>query len=268
MRGYDIAIHWVTTVMLNPCEKTYSPAMPDELRSPELRNGGVSARSYRTFGVMTRSGGTTGHTNRERDAEVSSVGNGEPAPDLNGFPGASDSEIICALQNRNEAALAALFVRYGPMVLGIAKRVVGDLPLAEDVTQDVFLSVWKHPEKFDSRRGSVRGLLAVKSHGTSVDLVRSRSARAARESKRSLTTAVESPDVDCDLMLEQTNRQLHNALLQLSGPERNAITLAFFGSQTYKQVAVSLGIPEGTAKTTIRSGLSRLHSLLSLDKTG
>ncbi len=268
MRGYEIAFQWVTTIVLNPREKTYSPAMPDELRSPDLRNGGVNAGSYRTVGVMTRSGGIRGHTNRERLAEVSSIGNGYPAPDLDGLPAASDSEIICALQNRNEAALASLFVRYGPMVLGIAKRILGDLPLAEDVTQDVFLSVWKHPEKFDNRRGSVRGLLAVKSHGKSVDLVRSRSARAARESKLSFTTAGESPDVDCDLMLEQTNRRLHNALLQLSGLERNAITLAFFGSQTYKQVAVSLGIPEGTAKTTIRSGLSRLHSLLSLDETG
>ena len=178
------------------------------------------------------------------------------------FAEASDQEIVCALQNRIEEALAELFRRHGAMVLGIAKRIVGDLALAEDVTQEVFLSFWQNPGTFDSRRGPIRGLLAVRSHGKSVDVVRSRSARAAREAKRSESTSADAAEVDSDLMADLTNRELHKAMQKLSATERSAISLAFFGSQTYKQVAVTLGIPEGTAKTRIRSGLARLHSLL------
>lgn len=182
----------------------------------------------------------------------------------NDYRSATDAEIVFALAAKHQAALAELFARYGSLVLGVAKRVVGDLSLAEDVTQEVFLGIWQNPGRFDQRRGSLRTLLVVQCHGKSVDLVRSRNATKIRERKTADTPPRAPLEIDYDLMQELSNAGIRDALRQLSPADREVIDLAFFGSQTYRQVAVTLGLPEGTVKARIRSALKRLHSILSL----
>ena len=176
---------------------------------------------------------------------------------------ATDEQLICALKCRDEDAFAEVFARFGAAVHGIACRVLQDPHLAEDVTQEVFVGLWRDPWQFDQRRGSIRSLLAVQSHGKSVDLVRSRNARSVREANCCDQPQLEVTYVDRDLLSRLASTQIKNALLRLPTPEREVIQLAFFGSQTYKQVAVSLNLPEGTVKTRIRSGLVRLRSFVT-----
>jgi RNA polymerase sigma-70 factor (ECF subfamily) len=134
--------------------------------------------------------------------------------------------------------------------------------LAEEVVQEVFLRLWRAPERFDAGRGSMRSFLFANVHGRSVDLVRAEAARRAREER----DAFRSPTIDDDLeravMDLSEGEAVRRALAMLSEGERQAIELAYFGGHTYKEVAVLLEQPEGTVKSRIRSGLLRLRAAL------
>jgi RNA polymerase sigma-70 factor, ECF subfamily len=178
-----------------------------------------------------------------------------------------DAELVSAVAQRDEAALAELYRRYGPIVTGLARRILGDPQLAEDITQEVFVHLWKNADRFDVQRGKLRTLLLTQTHGKCVDLVRSRNARAARESKSFDGITIDSAEVDAELIALTETEQIRAAVLQLPPDERIALETAYFGGNTYRQVAVVLGVPEGTVKARIRSALRRLHSTLSESDT-
>lgn len=177
-----------------------------------------------------------------------------------------DAALVRAIANRDadaEASMAELYRRYGPVVAGLARRVLGDRALAEDVTQDVFVGFWRSAERFDGDRGRVRTLLLTQTHGRCVDVIRSRNARTAREMRVEHEPRAPMEEIDAELMAIAEGEIVRDALAKLPPDERTAIELAYFGANTYRQVASILGVPEGTIKGRIRSGLRRLHDLLS-----
>ncbi len=188
-----------------------------------------------------------------------------PAADGAAMTSADDAELVRAIAARGagaEAAMAELYRRYGSMVVGLARRILGERSLAEDVAQDVFVTLWRTADRFDERRGRVRTLLLTQTHGRCVDVIRSRNARAARESRAGSEPVTPMAEIDAELIALTEAEMVRDALTQLPPDERTAIELAYFGANTYRQVAEILGAPEGTVKTRIRSGLRRLHDLL------
>jgi RNA polymerase sigma-70 factor, ECF subfamily len=175
---------------------------------------------------------------------------------------ADDKTLASAVAAGDEPALAELYRRHAGACLTLARRVLADRVLAEEVVQEVFLRLWRAPERFDAERGSMRSFLFANVHGRSVDLVRAEAARRAREER----DAFRSPTVDDDLeravMDLSEGEAVRRALAMLSEGERQAIELAYFGGHTYKEVAVLLEQPEGTVKSRIRSGLLRLRAAL------
>jgi RNA polymerase sigma factor (sigma-70 family) len=156
-------------------------------------------------------------------------------------------------------ALADVYDAYGATVFGVAWRVTTDRHAAEDVTQEVLLDLWRRPERFHPERGALRPWLATIAHNRSVDWIRhERSARGRDRAnlERGLTDHV--PDVDDDVQAWMTAQRLRVALATLPDSEQLAIRLAFFSGRSYRQVAADLGVPEGTIKSRIRSGLKRL----------
>ena len=176
--------------------------------------------------------------------------------------GADDAELARAVVAGDEPALAELYRRHGAPCFGLARRVLVDRVLAEEVVQEVFLRLWRQPDRFDAERGSMRSFLFAQVYGRAVDLLRAETARRAREERE----ALRSPTVDDDLeraVMELTEGEaVRRALQTLSEGERQAIELAYFGGHTYKEVAVLLEQPEGTVKSRIRSGLLRLRAAL------
>jgi RNA polymerase sigma-70 factor, ECF subfamily len=183
---------------------------------------------------------------------------GRPA---NGGLVTSDFTLVVAVARRDEVALGELYQRYGGSLFCAALRVLSARDLAEEVVQDVFVRLWRNPERFDAARGALRPFLLAQCHGRAVDIVRAEDARRRREVRDANAVKTQSTveDVVLDFVVGEKVREAVSSLCQT---EREAISLAYFGGHTYREVASLLGIPEGTAKSRIRSGLARLRTAL------
>jgi RNA polymerase sigma-70 factor, ECF subfamily len=171
----------------------------------------------------------------------------------------SDAVLVVAVARRDQGALAELYRRHGGSLFCAALRVLSVRPLAEETVQDIFIQLWQNPERFDPARGSLRSFLLARCHSRAVDIVRSESARRRREDGEANAhrTSYVLEDEVLDLVAGQ---DLREAVATLSEKEQRAISLAYFGGHSYRNVASLLGLPEGTVKSHIRSGLIRLRS--------
>ncbi|MGH9047775.1 MAG: sigma-70 family RNA polymerase sigma factor [Acidimicrobiales bacterium] len=176
---------------------------------------------------------------------------------------AGDGALIAAIGRWQDAALAEVFRRHSGAVHGLARRVLGSANLAEEVTQEVFLGLWRAPESFDIGRGPLRTLLLTKAHSRAVDLVRAETSRHAREQRTAADRAGAGYDLERYVSDLAVADQVKTAVEGLPDGERQAIELAYFDGRSYRDVASLLGEPEGTIKSRIRSGLRRLRTLLS-----
>lgn len=162
----------------------------------------------------------------------------------------------------DHVAFATLYDELSSMVFGIAKRVARDGTHAEEITQEVFVDLWRLAARFDAAKGNVRSWAATIAHRRAVDRVRSEQAHRNRERVDALAVvpATSGPE---ELAVDGESRQrAMSALGRLSPPQREALELAYYGGLTHVEVADQLGIALGTAKTRIRDGLLRLRSVL------
>lgn len=175
---------------------------------------------------------------------------------------ADDAALASAIAGRDQDALAECYRRYGGACLSLARRVLGDRTLAEEVVQEVFVRTWREPHRYEPGRGSLRSFLLAQVHGRAVDLLRAENARRAREERNVRRDARPDLDLEREVVQLAESEAIRTALRTLSDGERQAIELAYFGGHTYREVAVLLEQPEGTVKSRIRSGLLRLRAAL------
>lgn len=173
-----------------------------------------------------------------------------------------DAQLVTSIGRYSELALAEVYRRHGGAVYGLARRVLRNDAEAEDVTQEVFVRLWNAPDRFDPTRGSLRSWLLAQSHGRSVDLIRSQNARRARERADAAATARAAYQLDVEARDVALADQVGRALAALPDEERRAIELAYFGGNTYVEVARILDQPEGTVKGRIRNGMRRMRESL------
>ncbi|MDQ4095044.1 MAG: sigma-70 family RNA polymerase sigma factor [Actinomycetota bacterium] len=180
-----------------------------------------------------------------------------------------DAALAERLLRRDETALRDVIAAYGAVVHGMARRTVVDPALAEEVAQDTFLALWRRPGAFDAGRGTLQSFLVGVARNKGIDAVRrEESRRRTRDSLIAEVEATSNEAVGAEQMDEVDQRtEMVAALSELSPVQREAIVLAYFGGRTYREVAQELGIPEGTAKTRLRDGLTQLRELLK-DREG
>jgi RNA polymerase sigma-70 factor, ECF subfamily len=179
----------------------------------------------------------------------------------------ADVELAERLLERDESALRKVIELYGGPVHGMARRVIAEPSLAEEVAQDTFLALWRRPGAFDPARGSLQSFLLGVARNKAVDLVRKEeSLKRKQESLEAefRTAPIESPGT---AGIEE-RQEVRDALGRLSPVQREALVLAYFGGRTYREVAEELEIPEGTAKTRLRDGLTKLRGILATLKEG
>ncbi len=172
---------------------------------------------------------------------------------------ASDATLVVAIGRWRQDALAEAYRRHAGASFALARRLLADRQLAEEVLQEVFLRLWNQPDRFDPDRGSLRSYLLAQTHGRSVDLLRSETSRRRREEREARETAEHGTDIEREVMDHAVAEQVQDVVAGLPVDERKAIELAYFGGHTYRQVAVLLDEPEGTVKSRIRSGLRKMR---------
>jgi RNA polymerase sigma-70 factor, ECF subfamily len=174
----------------------------------------------------------------------------------------SDTELVEALQSKDEAALRALIGRFGALVLGVARRIITEPTLAEEVAQDTFVTLWHRPQAYDPAKGGLSSYLGRIARNKAVDLVRKEeSLKRTRDQLVEEQSSAEAPVSEpVEEMVER--KVLLDALAKLSEVQREALVLAYFGGRTYREVSRELDIPEGTAKSRLRDGLLRLRELM------
>ena len=165
----------------------------------------------------------------------------------------------------DEAAFATFYDETAARVHGLVLRVLRSPAQAEEVTQEVYLEVWRQAARFDSERGSPLGWLMTMAHRRAVDRVRSSQAATARDE----TYEARNRDAPFDTTAESATARLEahrvrRALNKLSEAQREAVSLAYLGGYTHREVASLLDLPLGTAKTRIRDGLIRLRDQLGV----
>ncbi len=176
---------------------------------------------------------------------------------------AGDAALVVAIGRWQEDALAEVYRRHGGATFALARRLLNDRQLAEEVLQEVFLRLWNTPERFDPERGSLRAYLLAQTHGRAVDLLRSETSRRRREEREARESPSFGDDIEREVIDLTTSEKVKEVVAGLPTDERQAIELAYFGGHTYRQVAVMLEAPEGTVKSRIRSGLRRLRKDLA-----
>ncbi|MFB4317111.1 RNA polymerase sigma factor [Actinomadura sp. 21ATH] len=170
---------------------------------------------------------------------------------------ARDRELRARLAAGDEGALGEAYDLYSPLVYGLARRVTGDADAAGDVTQEVFVSLWERPLAFDPERGTLRTWLATLAHRRAVDWVRKES-RHRRPPPIVEREGNGRPSIEEHVIEGELASGVRRGLHALPPPLREVLELAYYQGLTYREVAVALGIPEGTAKSRIRSALARL----------
>jgi RNA polymerase sigma-70 factor (ECF subfamily) len=180
------------------------------------------------------------------------------------FAHADDARIAAGLRSGDVEALAEAYRRNGAQVIAIASRYGAGGDDAEDVTQEVFMRLWRRPTDFDPARGSLKTLLLTMARYRAIDRLRSEGARVRREEREARFARGSDEHVGHAVEAESIGCEIDVALSGLPGPERTAIQLAFFDGHTYREVARVLGEAEGTVKSRIRSGLRRLRANSSL----
>ncbi|NUP21433.1 MAG: sigma-70 family RNA polymerase sigma factor [Streptomyces sp.] len=178
----------------------------------------------------------------------------------------ADAEVHRRLVYGDETALAEVYGAYGGLVRRVAVRVTRSPGAAEDVAQEVFAQLWSRPYAFDPGRGSLRTWLSVLAHRRAVDWVRGE-ARHRKDAGADDSALQAIPDAgpgpDETVVDRERSLLLHSALAELPQPQREVVHLAYFAGRTYRQAAVELGIPEGTAKTRLRTALRSLAETLA-----
>jgi RNA polymerase sigma-70 factor (ECF subfamily) len=175
----------------------------------------------------------------------------------------SDATLVVAIGRWREEALAEVYRRHAGAAYALARRLLNDTVLAEEVLQEVFLRLWNAPERFDPSRGSLRAYVLAQVHGRSVDLIRSETSRRRREERQAREEIPVGADIERDVIDLTVSEKVKEVVAGLPTEERRVIELAYFGGHTYRQVAVMLETPEGTVKSRIRSGLRRLRKDLA-----
>ena len=176
-------------------------------------------------------------------------------------------ELLGRAARGDQLAFSALYDATASHVFGTVLRVVRDPAQSEEVTQEVYVDVWRQAARFDAELGSARTWILTMAHRRAVDRVRRVEAATEREQKAASRTVTREYDevvetVERSLEAERVRRCLDT----LTDIQRESVTLAYYNGYTYPEVAQLLGSPLGTIKTRMRDGLVRLRDCLGVGR--
>lgn len=178
--------------------------------------------------------------------------------------GASDSGLVRAVAAGDERALAELYDRFAPVLLGLARRVLHDSEDAQEVVQETFLHVWNRAGSYDPGRSSVSTWLALITRSRAIDRVRNRKVvdRTHAAMQKETGPGHESARGGARVLEEERRRRVRRELGNVPEEQRRILEMAFFEGMTQREIAESTGIPLGTVKTRTLLAMKKLREAL------
>jgi len=156
-----------------------------------------------------------------------------------------------------------IYDQFGRQAFGLAYRIMGDGPSAEDVVQEAFLTLWRQADRIDPARGKLSSFLMTMVHHKAIDAVRSKQGRTARQLSIDVAD-VEKHGTDVAERVAQSlsREEVRKALATIPDEQRRPIEMAYFEGLTHVEIAESLSLPLGTVKSRVRLGLQKLRAVL------
>jgi len=177
-----------------------------------------------------------------------------------------DEDLMPLVARKDPAAFEVFYDRHGGAAYSLAHRIVGNPAMAEDVTQEVFLSIWRSEAGFDRTRGSVRSWALGIVRNRAIDALRRESNRAPRldfDDDAVLERRPAQQRTEEEALRRETARNLRGALEELPNEQSKVIELAYYGGFTHSEIARMLNMPLGTVKGRMRLGLEKIRAHLA-----
>ena len=182
----------------------------------------------------------------------------------------SDETLIGRIANADETALGEFYDRYHRLIFGIVLNAIGDKEAAKEITQDVFLSVWKKAQTYRVERGKASTWLTRMARNRAIDVFRRESVRhklvtaAWADNNPGVMVSDETPEAIASL--ENQKQRIRSAVASLPDTQKDAIALAYFQGYSQSHIAKLLDQPLGTVKARIRTGMKKLRDLLESEE--
>lgn len=186
------------------------------------------------------------------------------APLATGYEGMNDRTLVARVTEGDGGALEALYARYGRACYSLARRILADDQFAQDAVQEVFLTVWRDASRFDASRGGFSTWLLSMTHHKAVDGVRREENLRKRRTTADVleTRETDTPRVDDQVWSLLRRERVREVLQTLPDLQREALTLAYFGGYTQREIAGLTATPLGTVKTRMLAGMKRMKESL------
>lgn len=167
--------------------------------------------------------------------------------------------LLRQIEKGDETALAVLFTQYSKRVYSMVYHVLKNDILAQEVTQDTFLKIWKNPQAWDKSKGQFDSWLLTLARYTAIDRLRHEVRKTGKNTPLNEDIIVDHNQDDIEYI---DSNQLQTVLTQLPSEQRVLIELAYFKGMKHGELAQTLDLPLGTVKTRLRLGLQKLRHLL------
>ena len=177
----------------------------------------------------------------------------------------ADEDLMQLVQRAEASAFEVVYDRHAGSAFSLAYRMCGARPLAEEVVQEAFLSIWRSGARYDRARGSVRTWILGITHHRAIDVLRRGTVQERfRASDEGIEERLEARDLtDVEVARREEALEVRGALDDLPDDQRRAIELAYFGGFTQSEIAEMLGVPIGTVKGRMRLGLEKMRGRLA-----
>jgi RNA polymerase sigma-70 factor (ECF subfamily) len=184
---------------------------------------------------------------------------------------ATDQQLLAAAAAKDQAALGALYDRFSRLLYGIIVAVVRDTDDAEDLLQEVFVQIWRNAGSYQPSLGSPKTWLVRIAHNRAIDMLRSKRYQQRRneirtdgaDSAEQIMAVGAVNDVWQETLRKDSAGRLSRALGNVPDDQRELIEMAFFLGYTHQEISTMSGLPLGTVKTRIRSGIQTLRASLA-----
>lgn len=187
---------------------------------------------------------------------------------LHGFAGmiedrSTDELRLKRLQAHEERALEELYDSYGSLAFTVACRILTDRQQAEDVVQDVFLSVWRNATRYDPERSNFRSWFLTIVRNRCFDKLRGRAVRPQISHEAEIADKPGSQDVASDVVRSLTAETVRHAMGHLPTEQRETLELAYYQGLSQSEISQKMAVPLGTVKGRVRMAMQKLRESLS-----